>query len=285
MRKFLISITITLILLVTSSGAVSAGEWKQMGSEHFICYFTTDDAFAKEVLNKSEKYYRQIALDLGYPRYSEFWTYDKRVKIYIYETHKSFLKATGQPSWSHGMADYANKEIVGYLWSEEFIDSILPHEMAHLIFRDFVGFAGEIPLWLDEGVAQHAETERRAYLDGAVQQLYNDDKLLSLKDLMELDIRRLKDIDRVYVRVTRNKEGKETTLFFSTDALISNYYAVAVSLINFLIEKYGAERFSRFCRELRDQKSVAEALRFAYSPNIQDLEELETKWRAYLAER
>lgn len=260
-----------------------AQDWKEMGSDHFICYFTADDVFAKEVLDKAETYYRQIALDLGYPRYSEFWTYDKRVKIYVYPEHNAFLKATDQPGWSHGMADYENKEIIGYLRSDEFTDSVLPHEMAHLIFRDFVGFTGVIPLWLDEGVAQAAEYARKDYFKNLVKELYADDRLLSLDDLMKLDIRRFKDLDRVYVRATRDKEGNQVALFFDTDSLISNYYLVSVSLINFLIDKYGSDRFSYFCRELRDGKTVDEALKFAYSPSILGIEDLETKWRGYLA--
>ncbi len=278
-------ISLLVVIFCSIICSAHAQEWKEMGSEHFICYFTSDEAFVKEALGKAEVYYKQIALDLGYPRYSEFWTYEKRVKIYIYPDHTSFLKATGQPTWSHGMADYPNKEISGYLWSEEFIDSILPHEMAHLVFRDFVGFTGEIPLWLDEGVAQHAERARWDHFKQVVKQLYNEDKLLSLKDLMMLNIRVIEDLDRIFVRVTLNKEGKQTTLFLSTDAIISNYYAVSVSLINFLIEQYGSTRFSHFCRELRDGKAVEDALRFVYSPSIQSLDELETKWMEYLAKQ
>ena len=36
------------------------------------------------------------------------------------------------------------------------MNSLLVHEIAHLIFRDFVGFKSDVPLWLDEGVAQWA---------------------------------------------------------------------------------------------------------------------------------
>ena len=264
--------------------AVFAMSWKEKDSDHFICYYTTDDKFAKQTLDKAEDYYKQIALDLGYPRYTDFWTYDNRAKIFIYPDHASYLKAADMPEWSHGMADYNKKEIVSYLWSGEFLDSILPHETAHLIFRDFVGFTGEIPLWLDEGVAQWSETCKRSEMKGMVYQLYEEDRLLSLEDLMKLDVRKLKKMDRVYIRATRDKEGKPAALFLSTDALITNYYLVAVSVIGFLIERYGSDRFSRFCRELRDGKEVGEALKFAYSPSIQSIEDLEVNWRQYLAE-
>ena len=58
--------------------------------DHFLVYFTKDEGFAKDVLNKSELYYNRISSDLGYARYSEFWTWDKRVKIYIYPDKDSF---------------------------------------------------------------------------------------------------------------------------------------------------------------------------------------------------
>ncbi|MEM4155647.1 MAG: hypothetical protein QXQ38_02855, partial [Archaeoglobaceae archaeon] len=117
-----------------------AQNWQEKKGEHFIIYFSSlsEENFAKEVLDKAEKYYQEIAVDLGYPRYKEFWLWDKRVKIYIYPDQEAFLKATGQPSWSHGVAEYATKKISSFLGSKDFLDSVLPHEIAHLIFRDFV---------------------------------------------------------------------------------------------------------------------------------------------------
>src|SRR4030042_3275592 len=79
--------------------AALALEWQELKGEHFIVYFNPSDQgvsssgaeidFVKEVLHKAELYYQRIAPDLGYPRYSKFWTWEKRVKIYIYPDHKS----------------------------------------------------------------------------------------------------------------------------------------------------------------------------------------------------
>ncbi len=281
MKKIFLYFIISALLW---QGIAVADDMKEMGSQHFICHFAGDEAFAKDVLDKAEGYYKDIALGIGYPRYSDFWTYDNRVEIYIYADKATFAEVTGQPEWSCGMADFSKREIVGYLWSEEFLDSVLPHEMAHLIFRDFVGFTGKIPLWLDEGVAQWAEAARRDKMKAMVKELYEEDKLLSLEDLTKLDIRKFKTMDRVYIRATRDKEGRQVALFLSTDALVGDYYLVSVSLINFLIDRYGSDRFAHFCRGLRDGKTVGGALKFAYSPSITDIDDLETKWRQYLAE-
>lgn len=272
-------ITIAVLLLFNLA---FAQDWQELKGEHFLVYFTQDEKFAREALDKAEVYYRNIATDLGYPRYSEFWTWEKRVKIYIHPDRASFLKATGQPDWSEGMADYKNKQLVSYIWSSGFLESLLPHEIAHLVFRDFVGFTGQIPLWLDEGVAQWEEEEKRKKIKSSAKNLFENDGLLLIDDIMKLDIQNLKDKQGLFIRPTITKDNTEGVLFLSVNNLIDNYYIQAASLVGFLIEKYGSVSFSNFCRELRDGKTVTEALKIAYPGYIKDLKELEYKWRQYL---
>ncbi|MDP3042450.1 MAG: hypothetical protein Q8N62_07030 [Candidatus Omnitrophota bacterium] len=262
--------------------AGNAADWLEKKSEHFIVYFNQDEKFAQAVLDGAEKDYRQIAYDLGYARYSEFWTWDKRVKIYIYPDRSSFLKATGQPAWSEGMADYKNKQIVSYVWGKNFIESLLPHEIAHLVFRDFVGFKGEIPLWLDEGVAQWAEAAKRKEIKGLIQRYFQEDNLLLVSDVMRLNIENLKGKQGLLIRATRTKDNKGGVLFLSANNLVEIYYLQSVSLVGYLIEKFGSNAFSGFCRELRDGKSVEEALKIAYPLRINNIQEFENGWREYL---
>ncbi len=253
-----------------------------MSGEHFIVYHRGEDKFAKDVLDKAEVYYERIASDLGYPRYSEFWTWDRRVKIYIHPDHASYIKATGQPQWSKGMADYTNKQIVSFVWSQGFLDSLLPHEVAHLIFRDFVGFKGETPLWLDEGIAQWEEAAKRDALKFLARQFYEKDSLLSLQDMMTWDIKALTDPKRVYIRPTITKDGEKGILFLSSKSFVDTYYLQAASIVGFLMEKQGSSNFAEFCRQLRDGKSMDEALSFAYPTSTRSVSELEDQWRRYL---
>lgn len=238
---------------------VNAREWQNIKSEHFIVYFVGGNQFAKDVSRQSETYYRKIAAELGYQRYSGFWTWEHRVKIYIHPDRSSFLKATNQPKWSEGAANYTKKEISSYAWSEGFLDALLPHEMTHLIFRDYVGFKGEVPLWLDEGVAQWMEPRKREAVKLAIKQLADQGKLLSLNQMMTLDIRQSNDGELARV-----------------------YYIQAVSLVSFLVTKYSTVRFTNFCRQLRDGKSIVESLTFAYPVSIRSIEELQEKWLKYI---
>jgi len=284
------TIKILIILLMSLScfrgGIASGGEqWKEMKGEHFIVYFLQDEKFAKGVLDKAEVYYRNIATDLGYPRYTDFWLWDKRVKIYIYEDHESYIKATGMPRWSQGMADYKKKQIVSYIWSKDFLESLLPHEIAHLIFRDFVGFRGVIPLWLDEGVAQWEEEPKRSVITEVARDFYQRDSLLSMKDMMGINLEEFNEPGKVYIRPTKTRKGDPGVLFMSSEHLISTYYMEAASLVGFLISKYGSESFAVFCRELRNGKPLEDAFRSAYPSHIKSIDELDEKWREYLEER
>jgi hypothetical protein len=282
MKSSKLRILLIIFLGIFCLAANYAGDWREKKSEHFIVYFTQDEKFAQEVLDAAEKDYRRIAYDLGYVRYSEFWTWDKRVKIYIFADRDSFLKATGQPSWSEGMADYTNKHIVSYIWGKGFVESLLPHEMAHLVFRDFVGFTGQIPLWLDEGVAQWEEEAKRKEIKNIIQRYFQQDNLLLVSDIMKLNIESLKGKQGVLIRATRTKDGKDGVLFLSANNLVEIYYLQSVSLVGYLIEKFGSNAFSGFCRELRDGKSVEEALKIAYPLYIHNIREFEDGWRAYL---
>src|SRR3989338_3719211 len=145
-----------LVFLTAYRSAFATG-WNELKGDHFIVYYQTDEKFARDVAHNAEKYYNRIADDLGYPRYSNFWQWDKRAKVYIYATDKLFREATGEAQWSHGVAIYSKKEIHTFIKSENFLDGLLPHEITHLIFRDFIGFEGEAPIWIDEGIAQWEE--------------------------------------------------------------------------------------------------------------------------------
>src|SRR6056300_1211604 len=102
MRKTL-ALTIILFYVLSSAGLAEGWkkeDWKEVSGEHFLVYYLTDKKFAKNVAEQSEVYYKRIATEMGYQRYSDFWLWDKRVKIYIYDKRERFLKATGQPTWS-----------------------------------------------------------------------------------------------------------------------------------------------------------------------------------------
>jgi len=269
--------------LLLGSLVFAQENWLEKKSEHFIVYFSRGhEDFAEEVADKAETFYDSIAEDLGYVRYSNFWKWDKRVKIYIFPDHRSYLKATGEQEWSHGIADYYKKTIISYAWGKGFLTTLLPHEMAHLIFRDFVGFKGEVPLWLDEGVAQWEEKELKHERKMFVRDLTRRNLLLSLNTLMHEDIRRINSDQIVTMQTVDAFTGETFTKQVSGEEFVQMYYVQAFSLVGFLIERYSADNFLVFCRQLRDGKTIADALKFAYPQNMRDLTSMQKQWQEYL---
>ena len=239
----------------------AAEAWQELKGDHFIIYYVNDDTFAKDVLRSAERYYRNIGQDLGYTRHSDFWQWDKRVKIYIHATQEEFVKETGRNNWSHGFADYTAKEIHSYAWNQGFLDSLLPHEITHLIFRDYVGFKGEVPLWLDEGVAQWEEPEKRRIARAVMKSYLINDYAYPLVHLCQLDIRNV-----------------------NVEFAVRLFYTQSISIIEFLVTRYGTDKFIIFCRELRDGKNLEEALKFSYPTNIRNLKDLEEQWKSHVLE-
>ena len=259
-NKLFILLFICIIISAFSPLNIAVAEdWRQVKGKHFIIYHAGEKKFANDVLYKAEKYYNQIARELGYNRYSKFWTWDNRVKIFIYPDKDSFVKATGARAWAEGLADYTNKQIISYAWSQDFTDALLPHEITHLIFRDYVGFEGEVPLCFDEGVAQWMEPKKRKLVKQVVKRILEKNELLSIQKLISMDKSSLQDKKQVEI-----------------------FYIQSVSLVGFLIEEYGGSRFARFCRSLRDGNTLKRALAVSYPDSIDTIEALEKQWRKYI---
>jgi hypothetical protein len=240
--------------------------WHNVKDTHFIVYynFVQDQDAARTVLRKAEEYYKKIADQVGYTRYSRFWTWEERVKIIIFPTHEAFIASTGQPEWSRGYADrYSNlfrsRVIVTYRQEKDFIDGLLPHEISHLILWDFIGFNTAIPIWFDEGVAQLQEAQRKERSQAFLKPLVRRDNYVPFDFPMRWDIRTESDPEKVKF-----------------------FYSQSVLIIDFLLRRYGSTAFGNLCRNLKAGKSMEDSLRSAYYPSIKTIEDFEKKWVEYM---
>jgi hypothetical protein len=233
--------------------------WEEHKSAHFLVQHRGDAAFAEEVARRAEGEYDRITRDLGFTRHSGFWLWERRVRIDIHATREEYRAATGAPAWSAGRANYVDRSIATFAGSSGFVKSVLPHEIAHLVFREFIGTDRPLPLWLDEGVAQWEDLSNRETVMAMARTLRQQDHLLTIPALTAIEIR----------------HG-------STVRQAASFYAQAASLVGFMIERHGSNRFREFCGHLRDGRTLEDALRFTYPHTIRNLETLERGWRAYL---
>ena len=233
---------------------VMVSYWQDKKSQHFIIYYQAVPLdYVDSVIDKAEKYYNDIVDELGYSRF-DFWSWDNRAKIYLYNSSEEYLRDTGRMIWSGAMVNIKKRTIKTFINQGMFIDSILPHEMAHIIFREFIGLGVRLPLWLDEGVACSQE---KIYLSERLQFAKH-----LVKSNMHIPIKRLSEISDYNLVVPKV------------------FYAEAASLIVFLLEGFGQEKFLDFSRRLRDDhigwlETLLDTYRFS------DIEDFETQWHAY----
>ncbi|MFA5060674.1 MAG: hypothetical protein WC676_08660 [Candidatus Omnitrophota bacterium] len=263
-RNLFFGIFIALFCIQAGEGAQES-PWQQLKGKHFVVYynFKQDEPAARKILNASEDYYDKITRKIGYARHTNSWTWEERVRIIIFADQAAFSRSTGQPAWSRGYADsdsylFHSRLIATFRQEEGFIDGILPHEISHLVLRDFVGFEVKMPLWFEEGVAQFYESDKRSQAQEVMPRLVAKKMYIPFDVFMNWDIRKVKD-----------------------QSLASLFYGQSVSVVDFLMKKYGSDSFGLLCRYLREGRTMAEALRGAY-PRIRSVQDFENDWVVYL---
>ena len=252
-----------IILLVLCAGSSALAEsWQQAKGKHFIVYFEQkqDEESAKAVLREAEKYYDRISRLIGYARYSDYWTWEERVRILVFKDQDSFMKKTHQPPWSMGYADrdsalFSSRVIVTFNQEQGFLLGLLPHEIGHLILRDFVGFATFLPLWFEEGVAQLEEIYQKENARKIMKKLARKNQYIPLRTLANWDVRSEQDPEKAAV-----------------------FYAQSVSVVDFLMRHYGSTAFANLCRRLKGEMSFEEVLASTYGQKLKSLEDLERSW-------
>lgn len=245
------------VMVFTVPALAKDEDWNKYDSRYFLIYYKNAPLdFVKTVSETAEEYYEQIPRNLGFYRY-EGWIYDKRALIYIYDDQDEYKTHAKNLEWSGGMANPMQKMIWTFPAAAGFFDSTLPHELAHLIFREYIGYS-QIPLWLDEGVAMYQEKAKRWGANKYVAKLIEDNKFVPLEQLT--------------YELLRTGKSEE---------IINIFYAEAASIVYYMIVELGEARFENFCRKLKDKISFTDALDETY-PEFHNIKELNNRWIDYL---
>jgi hypothetical protein len=251
-------ICLFLALLCLPVSAFAAGqEWQVFKSTHFLIFYqNANQAQLDKMAEKAEGYYNTITEDLGFNRFN-FWTWDNRARIYLFDNQRDYMRSTGDPSWAAGQAQVNSKVIQTFITANGFLENVLPHEMGHIIFREMVGFNNPaVPLWLEEGVACFQE-KKRSFNKAALAARVRSGNFLTLERLNGIN-----------------------SLSSSPDAEVSLFYTESYSLVRYLIADFGKDRFVLFCQYLRDKRDLSRALALAYS--FKDLNDFENSWKKYI---
>ena len=258
MKKNLSPYLFFAIFMACVSIADADEKWNQYNARHFMIYYKEIPMdFVRSIERAAEDEYIEIASNLGFRR-EQNWMSDNRAKIYIYQDADDYTLNSQQYQWSHGTASTGDKTIRTFPSAAGFFDSTLPHEMGHIIFREFVGLDAKVPLWFEEGVAMYQEKAKRFGSNTQVKEAIKNGKFIPLTELSNM---------RLY-----NDSPKDQVEIFYTES---------ASIVYYMIRELGDHRFAQLCRALKEGKDFFEAMEVAYG-RFHNWNDLNRAWLNYL---
>ncbi len=250
------------------SAATTSDPFFEVASTHFRVRFTMEGEreLAKGILRQAEAYYLKVADDIGYSRYEDLWTWERRVSIILYPDQYAYARFTGAPEWSRGHVSrdariFRDRTIVSYNGQENFSGEVLPHEITHLMFWDYMGTGRPTLVWFEEGLAQFEEKGKVDKVQQVMSGIVRQKLYIPFVSLQGMTLAGEKD-----------------------NVKVSLFYAQSLSIVVFLIQKYGIDAFHRLCHEMRNGRSFEEALAKAYPTSFRTVVELENRWLKHLSE-
>ena len=225
--------------------------WQSLESDQLTTlWYKGDLAFAQELLGAADAALERLSGEVGV-------TLEQPVKVYIYGSSQDLQGALVYPQeWTGGVAfpDYSTI-IIGIspddlAWGTRAIS----HEMGHMVVHQRVfGAYGDLPTWLDEGLAMDAEGELRSDLKALLYNAIAHDTLFSVRTLAS----------------SFPADPDEARLS----------YAESYSLVQFLIDSYGSDSILALLDVFKEGSTYDEALLEVYSF---DMDGLNTLWRESL---
>lgn len=229
---------------------------KTVESAHFSVQAYGSEAAAAHAA-ALETNYTRIMQDLGLYSFVPARPYN----VAIYRDAAEYRAKTGMPEWSGGAA-YGNALL---LYEGDRLPAVTAHEMAHLVFNEFMGLSQAAGLrWLNEGVAVYQEgrsnTASAAYYDGLVKNVVARNPI-PFAQMVNL------------APQSESRTGVEA------------WYAQAGSVTAFLIRQGGAFNFSLFLGRLRGGADTDRALAETYPGVWKNFSDVEKAWQLELARR
>jgi len=221
------------------------------GGELTLFWYEGDDSFARELMDACEEGLARLTQDIG--------TYPERpIKIYIYASANDLKGAMIFPQeWTGGVAFTAFSTIaIGITPSNlDWGKRAVVHELAHLVVHQatFSPY-GQLPLWLDEGLAMYNEGELDPVFRSCLQEAILEDKLISVRSLC--------------------------SPFSAETEKVCLSYAQSYSLVEYLLDNYGQDKMLDLLTILKQGSTYDEALIEVYDF---DIDGLDARWRGTLA--
>jgi len=181
------------------------------------------------------------------------------VKVFLYDSAGdmqpaalSYVDSPEAGVVTLGEVFFSDTAVVASDWRPH---DVLRHELAHIVTRQAVkGPFGNLPAWLSEGTAGYAQAELLSNEEKALESAIEDDDVLSLRAM-------------------------SSSSLAHTSINVSLYYGQSWSIVSFLIDTSGEEKFAELFATFKEGSTVDKAFQRVYGF---DLDGLENAWRESL---
>jgi len=215
-----------------------------------LYWYQGKESFARELMATAQQTLVRLAEDTG--AYLE-----KPVNLYIYDSARDLRGAMIFPQeWTGGVAFTRFGTIAIGIptaqlgWGKRAI----AHELAHLVVHQVtLNPYGDIPVWLDEGLAMYAEGEPEAGLLSLLSKAIAEDRVASVRSL--------------------------SSPFSAYAQEASLAYAQSYSLVEFLITRYGQVKMLELLNTFGQGSDYDDALEKVYGF---DMDGLNQRWLDYM---
>ncbi len=226
-------------------------DWQTVSSGDInLHWYSGDQAFAQDLLNAAVG-------GLEFNKTESGLEPESPINVYVYADTTDMKDAIlYEPSWTGGMA-FPEHDVVIIGISQAELDwgrNAMVHELTHVLVGHLTFTClGDVPTWLNEGLAVYSEGELEPQWQSQLDQAIKENTLLSVRS-----------ISGGFSEVTDK-------------ALLS--YSQSYSIVNFLIKTYGQEKMTSLLVALRDGRTIDQSLLEVYGFDIDGLEDA---WRQSL---
>jgi hypothetical protein len=228
--------------------------WKSKKSSTMnIFWHDQDEAMIAELSNQMEDRLARIQLNVTIPS-------EREPRIFVYRDSNELRGAIlNEQEWAGALA-YPQYNIILTAVSPNILEwakGALPHEITHLLIGEAIfGPFGDIPTWLNEGLAKYAEGD----LDDSHKKVFND----AIQNKALISLRSL------------------SSQFPSDSTQAALAYAESYSVVQFLLDTYGWEKMNQLIIIFKDGSTYDNALQKVYSC---DMSILEAQWKSHIGTR
>lgn len=217
-----------------------------------LYWYQGSESFARELLDVCEEGLARLTEEIG-------TCPNRPIEIYIYASSQDLRGAMVFPQeWTGGVAYTEFSTIAigippgGSDWGKR----ALVHELTHLVVHQVTYSPyGQLPTWLDEGLATHNEGELLPDLRSRLEWAAHEGRLISVRSL--------------------------ASPFSAQPEQAYLSYAQSYSLVEYLLVNYGQDSMMELLTLLTEGSSYDEALRAVYGF---DMDGLDDRWRQTLAD-